>query len=78
MQPSQKNGCNIQVSQFQNHSWMIYFHFHIYNIVYILTLECNFFVCFLMLSFEAQQRRLLLQMEFDLRLNTVNYLFITM
>ncbi len=30
------------------------------NIVCILTLECNLFFCFLMLCFEAQQRRLLL------------------
>ncbi len=32
------------------------------NIVCILTLECNLFSCFLVLSFKAQQRRLLLQM----------------
>jgi hypothetical protein len=48
------------------------------NIVCILTLECNLFSCFLVLGFEAQQRRLLLQMQFDLCLSIVNYLFITM
>jgi hypothetical protein len=48
------------------------------NIVCILTLECNLVFCFLVLGFEAQQRRLLLQMQFDLRLSIVNYLLITM
>ena len=48
------------------------------NIVCILTLECNLFSCFLVLSFKAQQRRLLLQMQFDLCLSIVNYLSITM
>jgi len=48
------------------------------NIFCILTLECNFFSCFLVLSFEVQQRRLLLQMQFDLHLSIVNYLLITM
>jgi hypothetical protein len=48
------------------------------NIVCTLTLECNLFSCFLALSFEAQQRRLLLQMQFDLRVSIVNYLLITM
>jgi hypothetical protein len=54
------------------------FYFIFKNIVCILTLECNLFFCFLVLGFEAQQRRLLLQMQFDLRLSIVNYLFITM
>jgi hypothetical protein len=48
------------------------------NIICILTLECNFFFNFLVLGFRAQQRRLLLQMQFDLRLSIVNYLLITM
>jgi hypothetical protein len=48
------------------------------NIVCILTLECNFFFVFFVLGFEAQQRKLLLQMQFDLRLSIINYLFITM
>jgi hypothetical protein len=48
------------------------------NVVCILTLECNLFFCFLVLGFEAQQRRLLLQMQFNLRLSIVNYLLITM
>jgi hypothetical protein len=48
------------------------------NIVCILTLECNLFSCFLVLNFKAQQRRLLLQMQFDLHLNIVNHLLITM
>jgi hypothetical protein len=30
MQPSQRNGCNIQVSPFQNHSWAVYFHIYIH------------------------------------------------
>ncbi len=54
------------------------FFFNFKNIVCILTLECNFFFCFLVLGFEAQQRRLLLQMQFNLRLSIVNYLLITM
>jgi hypothetical protein len=54
------------------------FFFNFKNIVCILTLECNLFFCFLVLGFEAQQRRLLLQMQFDLRLNIINYLLITM
>jgi hypothetical protein len=44
----------------------------------ILTLECNLFSCFLVLGFKAQQRRILLQMQFDLHLNIINYLLITM
>jgi hypothetical protein len=47
-------------------------------IVCILTLECNLFFCFLVLGFGAQQRRLLLQIQFNLHLSIVNYLFITM
>jgi hypothetical protein len=54
------------------------FFFNFKNIVCILTLECNLFSCFLVLGFEAQQRRLLLQMQFDLCLSIVNYLLITM
>jgi hypothetical protein len=30
MQPNQRNGCNIQVSPFQNHSWVVYFHIYIH------------------------------------------------
>jgi hypothetical protein len=48
------------------------------KIVCILTLESNLFFYFLVLGFEAQQRRLLLKMQFDLHLSIVNYLFITM
>jgi hypothetical protein len=48
------------------------------NIVCILTLECNLFFYFLVLNFGAQQRKLLLQMQFDLHLSIVNYLLITM
>jgi hypothetical protein len=48
------------------------------NIVCILTLESNLFSCFLVLSFEAQQKRFFLQMQFDLHLSIVNYLLITM
>jgi len=48
------------------------------NIVCILTLECNLYFCFLMLGFGAQQKKILLQMQFDLCLSIVNYLFITM
>jgi hypothetical protein len=51
---------------------------YIYNIICILTSEYNLFFCFLVLGFGAQQRRFLLQMQFDLRLSIVNYLFITM
>jgi hypothetical protein len=54
------------------------FFFNFKNIVCILTLECNLFFCFFVLGFEAQQRRLLMQMQFDLRLSIVNYLLITM
>jgi len=35
-------------------------------------------ICFFVLGFGAQQRKLLLQMQFDLCLNIVNYLLITM
>jgi hypothetical protein len=41
------------------HGWYISIFFLFKrNIVYILTLECNLFFCFLVLGFEAQQRRL--------------------
>jgi hypothetical protein len=61
------------------HGWYIsIFFFNFKNIVCILTLECNLFFCFLVLGFEAQHKRLLLQMQFDLRLSIVNYLLITM
>jgi hypothetical protein len=45
------------------HGWYISILIYIFkNIVYILTLECNLFFCFLVLGFRAQQRMLLLQM----------------
>jgi len=51
----------------------------IFSYIYIHCLHFNIGFLFLfyllfVLGFEAQQRRLLLQMQFNLRLNTVNYL----
>ncbi len=71
------------ISKYHNseiiHGWYIsIFIYFLKNIVYILTLECNLFFCFIVLRFGAQQRRLLLQMQFDLCLNIINYLLITM
>jgi hypothetical protein len=50
------------------------------NIVCIFTLEFNFYFYFyfFVLGFEAQQKRLLLHMQFDLRLTIINYLLIIM
>jgi hypothetical protein len=55
MQPSQRNGCNIQVSRFQNHSWAVYFHIYtsFVNIVCILTWECNLFFLFSYVRFQG-------------------------
>jgi hypothetical protein len=53
MQPSQRNGCNIQVSQFRNHSWAVYFYIYIKDIVCILTLECNLFLLFFCVRFQG-------------------------
>ncbi len=54
--------------------------YSIYKIyVCILTLEFNFIVIYLfLLGFGAQQRRLLLWMQFDLHLGIINYLLIIM
>jgi hypothetical protein len=61
------------------HGWYISIFFLLKkNIIYILTLESILFFCFLVLGSEAQQRRLLLQMQFELHLSIVNYLLITM
>jgi len=71
------------ISKYHNsefiHGWYISILIYIFkNIVCILTWECSFFFCFLLLGFEAQQKRLVLQMQFDLHLSIVNYLLITM
>jgi hypothetical protein len=61
------------------HGW--YIHAYIYFLKHCLHLNIGIsfvFFVFFVLGFEAQQRRLLLQMQFDLRLSIVNYLFITM
>jgi hypothetical protein len=54
-----------------------YLYYFFVNIICILTLESNF-ILFFVLGFGAQQRRLLLHMQFNLRLNIINYLFIIM
>jgi hypothetical protein len=80
MQLSQRNGWNIQVSNSEiiHGRYISIFIYFLKNIVYILTLDCNLFFCFIVLRFGARQRRLLLQMQFDLCLNIINYLLITM
>jgi hypothetical protein len=47
VQLNQRIGCNIQVSQFWNYSWVVYLHTYtfFFNIVWILTLESNFIFC---------------------------------
>jgi hypothetical protein len=59
------------------HGRYISIYIYIY-IVCILTLENNLFSYFLVLGFEAQQRRLWLQMQFNLCLSIINYLLVIM
>jgi hypothetical protein len=68
-----------QVSQFPNYSWAIYFiyiYIYIFYIVCILTLEFNLVFVFFGVRLWGATKDVLLQMQFDLCLNIVNYLFI--